>query len=127
MSIPSDLIGRSMVRLLTGCLLFGLASTAWSATFVTFDVPGNLPTEPSAINASGDVTGQYVDAGGNGHGFLRTSNGAITTFDAPGAIMATLGRSIDTNDDITGYCLDTNGHFHGFLRFSNGAFALFDG
>ena len=126
MRIQPDIARSLMVSLLAGCLLSGLAASAWSATFVTFDVPGNLPTEPSAINANGDVTGQYVDAGGNGHGFLRTSNGTITTFDAPGAILATFGRSIDTNDDIAGFCLDTSGHYHGFLRFSNGAFALFD-
>jgi hypothetical protein len=33
-------------------------------------------------------SGQYIDASNVAHGFVRASNGAITTFDAPGAGQA---------------------------------------
>ena len=31
------------------------------------------------------IEGQYTDASNVAHGFVRDANGAITTFDAPGA------------------------------------------
>src|SRR6516225_11891225 len=60
-------------------------NTTNAGTFVTFDVPGAISTNPSSINNSGAITGGYFDAGGLIHSFLRTSDGTITPFDAPGA------------------------------------------
>src|SRR5215472_1155574 len=60
-------------------------NTTSAGTFVTFDVPGAISTDPNSINNSGAITGGYFDAGGLIHSFLRTSDGTITPFDAPGA------------------------------------------
>src|SRR5947209_2459935 len=62
-------------------------------TFITFDVPGAVNgTSPSSINKAGAITGTYYDASFLGHGFLRASNGTLTTFDVPGrSVTAPLG------------------------------------
>src|SRR5215469_12013656 len=49
-------------------------STTNAGTFVTFDVPGAISTNPNAINNPGTITGHYIDAGGLTHSFLRTSD-----------------------------------------------------
>src|SRR4029453_9026399 len=58
-----------------------------------FDAPGagtgpgqgTIVFSPEILNNEGEIAGHYIDSGGVGHGFLRDENGAITTFDAPGA------------------------------------------
>ena len=40
-------------------------------TFTTFDPPGSTYTFPTAINAGGVITGEFPDASGVGHGFVR--------------------------------------------------------
>jgi len=54
------------------------------------------------------------------HGFLRTDNGAVTQFDAPGAgtgaWQGTLPASITPDGTITGHYIDKNNVAHGFLR-----------
>jgi hypothetical protein len=64
-------------------------------TFETFDVPGTLVTvlpeiffpftsltAASSINDQGVITGSYSDSSGL-HGFVRSSEGMITSFDPP--------------------------------------------
>src|SRR5215475_15773110 len=59
-----------------------------------FDAPGagtgiNRGTfpfnSPNLISPDGTITGYYVDSAFVNHGFVRDANGAITTFDVPGA------------------------------------------
>src|SRR5262249_6136827 len=59
-----------------------------------FDAPGagtgagqgTFPfNSPNLINPDGAITGYYVDSAFARHGFLRDRNGAVSTFDAPGA------------------------------------------
>ena len=40
--------------------------------FTMTDVPGATLTNNRGINARGDISGNYIDASGNTHGFLRT-------------------------------------------------------
>jgi hypothetical protein len=50
------------------------------------DGQGTSPgTSPTAIHQSGVIVGYYMDDHGVLHGFVRSSNGSITRFDAPGA------------------------------------------
>lgn len=62
---------------------------AFAIRFTTFDIPAADPapggTFPQAINDFGATGGYYADANIIVHGFLRKAEGAITTFDAPGA------------------------------------------
>jgi len=104
-------------------------------TFTTFEAPGagtgsGAPgcsltvtcqgTVPENINAPGAITGQYVDASGVNHGFLRARDGTLTTFDVPGAGtgggQGTISVCNNPVDAITGYYFDANGVSHGFLR-----------
>ena len=77
-------------------------------------------TLPANINASGAVTGNYVDASDVNHGFVRAKHGAITTFDVPGAgtgpFQGTVPLCNNPVNAITGYYIDTSNVFHGFLR-----------
>lgn len=100
----------------------------------TFDTPGD-PTLgancfsdcPLGLNDWGAVTGVYFDANGVGHGFLRTPDGKVGSFDAPRAAavapqppwywMGTLPVSINDDGVITGYYIDANNVSHGFLLF----------
>src|SRR5438094_9701737 len=102
----------------------------------TFNAPGagagtdlRQGTFPKSINPSGAITGYYIDAGNVIHGFLRAPDGALTTFDAPGAgaFLGTFALSINSAGAIAGYYFGgaTLG-YHGFLRASDGAFTTFD-
>ena len=61
----------------------------------------------------------YVDANDVNHGALRAPNGAITTFDVPGAGtgpgQGTLPASNNPADGIVGTYIDANDVEHGFL------------
>jgi len=58
--------------------------------FTTIDAPGAGTTQGIEgtyaldINASGDVTGFYVNSAQTSQGFLRTHDGTLTEFDPPG-------------------------------------------
>src|SRR5882757_5583469 len=68
------------------CSRPALIAAANTVTFITFDPPGSVDTEPFAINPAGAITGPYFDASGNEHGFLRARDGTLTTFDPAGSI-----------------------------------------
>src|SRR5439155_934961 len=85
---------------------------------------------PLSINQNGAITGDYLDARGASHGFLRTPDSAFTTFDVPGAgtnlIQGTFAQSINQEGAITGYYIDSSSAYHGFLRAPDGAITTFD-
>jgi len=66
------------------------------------------------------IVGQYVEANNVNHGFVRATDGKITTFDAPGAgTGAGQGTQAMTNNwegAISGFYIDANNVYHGFLR-----------
>jgi hypothetical protein len=127
-----------------GCLLgfnqFGAIAGIWSDSnsvnhgfirnpfgkITTFDAPGaGSGTEqgtgcfsdcPVSINDWGAVTGEYIDANNNYHGYLRSPEGKIVSFDPSGSVF-TLPFSINDGGVITGYYADANFVYHGFLRF----------
>ena len=50
-------------------------------TSITFDPAGSINTVPLSINPTGEITGFYEDTSFLNHGFVRTRDGTITTFD----------------------------------------------
>ena len=72
------------------------------------------------INPAGTITGFYVDNYNVYHGFLRTRDGEIERFNAPGAGTAawqgTQPMTISSEGAITGSYTDANNVVHGFLR-----------
>jgi hypothetical protein len=119
------------------------ASKAHEATIIVFDPPGAATvaspacgafcgTISYAINAEGAIVGFYTDANVVPHGFLRTPDGNIISFDAPGAGLGfglnegTVPLGINDSGEITGQHQDSSLVFHGFLRYADGSFATFD-
>ena len=62
--------------------------------FVNIDAPGALETQAIGVNNTGQVTGFYIDAAGNPHGFLW-QNGGLQTVDYPGAPVTLLSAVTD--------------------------------
>jgi uncharacterized membrane protein len=99
----------------------------WDGGVATeFDVPGSRSTgAPMDINDSGTVTGTWSDAGdGTAHGFIRTADGKITTFDPPGC-DETIPEGINSAGAIVGLCHANKG-FHSFLLNPDGTSKIFD-
>jgi hypothetical protein len=94
------------------------------------DVPGAAATAVLGINNHGQMVGSYIDAQGTYHGFLRDSNGAVTTLpEAPGADAASGGTqpaSINERRQIVGLAYDSQGGSRAFL-FERGHFWMIDG
>jgi hypothetical protein len=103
--------------------------------FVTFDVPAADQTPGSfngtaaqAINDAGVVAGSYFDASGEGHGFLRSAEGKITTFDAPSSGgSGTTPIALNLEGAVVGFYMNTDLVFRAFLRSPNGKITTFAG
>jgi hypothetical protein len=111
---------------------------ASDGTFTTFDPTGSGTQVqiviPYQINASGAVTGTYIDNNGVHHGFLRDSSGGVTILDAPGA-----GTAANTGTDLLDMNASgtiagginigiVNGLFttHSLVRATDGTYTVFD-
>jgi hypothetical protein len=104
-------------------------------SFTTFEAPGadTTPgsfngTGPNSVNDLGAITGEYYDASGFGHGFLRSPEGKFTTFEVPGAAgYGTTPIAIDLEGGVVGYFTDSTYAFHSFLRSPDGHFTTWNG
>ena len=101
--------------------------------FVTFDdsqAPAGTGsfqgTSAVSINDLGVIAGTYTDANYAVHGFVRTPNGNITTFDAPASSGYTRVGSINNFGAIAGQFYGTDGAFHNFVRTADGKFTVPD-
>lgn len=76
-------------------------------------------TYPESIDQSGTVVGYYVDQYYVAHGFVRATDGVITTFDVTGAgteaVQGTFGLANNDQQQITGYYVDSSNLAHGFV------------
>ena len=103
----------------------------------TFDVPGSF-TDASSIgvwnafvNDLGVVAGSYYDANTFvEYGYVRTANGHVTKFAAPGAgttqFTGTNVFAVSLQGAITGYGADDNFDALGFVRTFDGKITSFD-
>jgi hypothetical protein len=110
----------------------------------TFDVPSagtgsyqgtGCPGCALGLNQLGAIAGIYSDANSVNHGFLRSPDGKLTTFDAPDAGTGA-GEGTGCSSDcpvslndfgaITGTYSDANFVGHGYLRSPEGRFATID-
>src|SRR5215469_14267866 len=112
---------RTSLLAVTALALLG--ATGASANITTFDPQGSVGTASRSVN-KGAVTGWYYDSNYTTHGFLRASDGTITTFDAATGATGTSPNSI-VNGKIVGYYEDSNGG-HGFFRAVDGTITTFD-
>ena len=103
--------------------------------FTTFEAPGADTTagsfngtSPNSINDLGAITGNYDDANGFSHGFLRTPEGKFTSFDPPDASgYGTFPKVINIEGTIVGTYTDSNYSFRAFLRSPDGKFTTWIG
>lgn len=118
MSKPSPLTAAGVLF----AVLAIAVPAARSQTFTTIDPPGSLGASAVSINPAGEIVGNYFDAAFVTHGFLRTTDGIITSFDAPGAGVATFPVAITPQGLVVGWYLDANFGSHIFLRAKDGTF-----
>jgi hypothetical protein len=101
--------------------------------FITIDAPGAAGTFAANINSEGAVGGDSYDSNYVSHAYIRSPDGKITLFSAPGAgtgqFQGTQTGFVDCINDegsMTGYFNDSNNVFHGYVRFRDWTFATFD-
>ncbi len=121
----TDSLWLVRMRLGTVLVLAGIASNLSAQTITTFDAAGSADTEPAAINSRGQITGRYVDASSQSHGFLRECGGALIPFDVPSSTN-TQPAAMNARGQITGYYADSSSALHGFLRERDGTFTVID-
>jgi probable HAF family extracellular repeat protein len=92
--------------------------------FTTFDVPGSQHTIALDINNRDEIVGEYQDAAGVFHSFVRDSSGAFTTIDVPGATR-TLVTGINDRGQMVGVYGDAGGMSRAFL-WDQGAVTIID-
>jgi hypothetical protein len=89
---------------------------------VTFNIAGSNYVDPQSINASGEIAGEYLyDGDTQIGGFVRSSDGEITTFDYEEGIVP---AGINDSGTLAGWYASTA--FHGFTRSSQGQLTSFD-
>ena len=97
---------------------------ATDGSFTTFDAADYPPcciwSFPSGINPAGTITGSFNDGFTINHGFVRTNDGTIITFDVPGAgtgfNQGTAPLGITPGGVIMGRYIDADYGSHGFIR-----------
>jgi hypothetical protein len=132
----SALIGSVAVTATAG---IGQGSSDPETPAITvFDAPGagtsglctpECGTYALAINPKGTITGYLFDDNFVSHAFVRERDGAIETFDFPGAGQGfnegTLGTAINAEGTVVGLHTDENEVHHGFLRTRDGSLTSF--
>ena len=84
-------------------------------------------TFPLAVNPAGEVAGYYIDPSGYYHGFIRNSEGVMTTVDpSANGNSGTVINAIDATGDTSGYYFDSQNAEHSFVRNSGGTITTFD-
>ena len=106
-----------------------------NGAIIVFDGPidpsrANPGTDPFGINAHSAVVGRYwtADQSSASTSFLRSANGTLVMFDAPGTNnRATPGAvGINAAGAIAGNFNDSNYSPHGYLRTPDGTFSIID-
>jgi len=111
--------------------LFGLSlsASADQAKFVTFDAPGAVyGTYVTSINDRGEAAGYYIDGNFVFHGLLRSPEGVITTFDAPGASTngyGTFGIALNVEGVTVGYYTNSDFNYGGLILRRDGTFETY--
>jgi hypothetical protein len=91
--------------------------------FLAFDAANYTPcciwSFPTGINPTNVITGSFNNGFNINHGFVRTVDASVTTFDAPGARtgrnQGTIPLGINPTDVITGFYIDAKNVNHGVL------------
>jgi len=113
---------RTGAMVLLALLAIAAQPSAWGQTFTTFDPPGSQVTAPGSINAAGQIAGSFFDSTFAQHGFVRGTDGTISSFDIPG-FLATI--VITQQGVVVGLYFDPIGS-HILERFPDGTITTLD-
>jgi hypothetical protein len=103
--------------------------------FTSFDFPGAIDTQATAITPSGDIVGRYTSADKNLHGFLlktdcdregreKDCEGKFKSIDVPNGTQTEVNW-INPRGQMVGDYIGVDGNLHGFLL-SEEDFTTFD-
>lgn len=118
-SEPKEVPRMKPVRLLVllvfaACSCAAMAQNAnQPATFFSFDFPGAINTQATAINIGGKIVGRYTSTDGVQHGFLLNGT-QFKSIDIAGATLTDV-TWINRYDQISGSYSTSDGNSHGFL------------
>jgi predicted membrane protein len=110
------------------------ATAGDTATYISFEIPAPVVVRyETGINPAGVITGYYFEPSLVAHGFLRASDGTVSTIDPPGSTDTIIGQSVNNlagppinpAGAITGRYCNAAG-CHGFLRAPDGTYTTFD-
>jgi hypothetical protein len=92
-------------------------------SFTSVNFPGAASSQVTGINASGDLSGLYVDTTGNTHGFTDIG-GTFKTVDNPLSTVFNQALGINNSDETVGYYAPTAAGTPGDVAYSQegGAF-----
>lgn len=113
---PATTVRRALAGMAFGLLaLAGSPATARAQyAFTTLDVPDGVATYADG-NSVGRIVGEFDDADGNTHGFIRSRGGAFTQFDVPGSSGYTSINGVNANGEMSGIYGTEDGRFHGYF------------
>jgi len=143
LDVPAEWTSFTMDSINHGGQIAGQYCTSTCQAFVRNRNGTIIPAGFYAIrlfmNGGGRLSGSISAPSPSGgyHGFVRTRQGVMTTFDAPGASNATggigcghcsgtLATAANQQGEIVGYFGDAAFKYHAFLRKTDGSFVIFD-
>lgn len=102
-------------------------------TYTSFDCPGagtgsgqgTATAGQTGLTDGGAIAGNYFDAAGVDHAYLRSPGGTFSTFDPSGSVQ-TLVIGLSSKEAVGGFYVDSSGIYHGFLRTLNGTITSYD-
>ena len=106
----------SIAGLLVALIVLGAPANAQAQRYSVTDLGtlGGGTSKGYGINASGQVTGEAVTAGGVFHAFLYTPGSGITDLGTLGGGSST-GYAINASGQVTGVAVTAGGTLHAFL------------
>lgn len=114
-------VPAQFIILVFAVFMTSIPSFAQVITSFNVEIQGHsYNTFVSSINATGVITGNYIDDSGVSHGYVRDSQGNITTFDVDNS-PGTDPISINAAGEITGIFNST----YDFVRDSRGNITTF--
>lgn len=116
-----------IVRLGVLGVLLSVARAGQAQTITTFDAPDSVGTFPQAVSEFGTIVGFYEDSSGISHGFTRSAQGALASFDVSGS--GTFPVAVNRHGQITGTVFSERlgvSVSRGFVREADGRVTQFD-
>lgn len=94
--------------------------------FTFFNPAGSVDTWCGPVTPLGAIGGSWTDANGNVHGFVRDTDGGISSIDPSGSAYRIVVTGLNDGGTAVGSITDQDQTEHGFVRKPNGTVSTFD-